>query len=587
MAVVLLDLITIGELAILTLDKDPRTDGGYAAPIGQLALINNQGSPVGQLYIKTGAGNTAWELTSTTASAGIVNSGVAGKLALYPATGNTVDDQYTQNSQLIDLGIVAQPTRSAGITYTIPNPGDAVTAASFVLTEGAQTINGNKTFGGNIVINGDLDVNGTVTTIDTTNLQISDKLITLNRGGSAASGGSSGFEIEEGGSPTGYLIQSSARTGWDLKTSASANVATLLQSALTANRTYTLPDVTTVLAGKSGTPTAGYAAFWTDANQLASEQFLNVSRGGTGLSGSTAANGTLLIGNGTGYTLATLTGTANQVIVTNGAGSITLSLPQSIAAGSSPTFTGLTLSSLGAGVVHSSAGGVLSSSPVVLTSEVSGILPIANGGTNSSTALNNGRIMVSVGGAIVEHASITAGSVYFGAASTGLPSQDNANFFWDASNVRLGIKTSSPLDPLHVAGNVRVSGTGSTLRLLAESDCTISQATVATTDATVTTLATISTTTDTVMLIETRVSGRRTGGSAGTAGDSASYVRTARVKNIAGTVTIANLQSDYTSEDQGGWNATITVTGTNVLVRVTGAANNNITWQATVIRTVV
>jgi len=40
---------------------------------------------------------------------------------------------------------------------------------------------------------------------------------------------------------------------------------------------------------------------------LSSEAQLNVSRGGTGLDGSAAANGTLLIGNGSGYTLAALT----------------------------------------------------------------------------------------------------------------------------------------------------------------------------------------------------------------------------------------------------------------------------------------
>lgn len=47
------------------------------------------------------------------------------------------------------------------------------------------------------------------------------------------------------------------------------------------------------------------------------------------------------------------------------------------------------------------------SGEIVLTSEVSGILPVANGGTNSSTALSNNRIMKTVGGAIVEHAAIT------------------------------------------------------------------------------------------------------------------------------------------------------------------------------------
>jgi len=70
---------------------------------------------------------------------------------------------------------------------------------------------------------------------------------------------------------------------------------------------------------------------------------VSVVNGGTGVSSWT--NGQLLIGNTTGNTaaLATLTGTANEIIVTNGASSITLSTPQAIATTSSPTFAGLTL----------------------------------------------------------------------------------------------------------------------------------------------------------------------------------------------------------------------------------------------------
>ncbi len=47
--------------------------------------------------------------------------------------------------------------------------------------------------------------------------------------------------------------------------------------------------------------------------------------GGTGLDGHTAANGTLLIGNGSGYTLATVTAGAN-IQITNGSGSVTIAV---------------------------------------------------------------------------------------------------------------------------------------------------------------------------------------------------------------------------------------------------------------------
>jgi len=80
---------------------------------------------------------------------------------------------------------------------------------------------------------------------------------------------------------------------------------------------------------------------------------LPVANGGNGTGSYT--NGQILIGNTTGNTLTktTLTGTSNQVVVTNGAGAITLSLPQSIATTSSPQFTqlglGRTANLLGAG----------------------------------------------------------------------------------------------------------------------------------------------------------------------------------------------------------------------------------------------
>lgn len=69
---------------------------------------------------------------------------------------------------------------------------------------------------------------------------------------------------------------------------------------------------------------------------------LAIARGGTA-TGSVPTNGQLLIGNGTGYTLSALTGTANQIVVTPGVGSITLSTPQAIGTASTPQFARLGL----------------------------------------------------------------------------------------------------------------------------------------------------------------------------------------------------------------------------------------------------
>ena len=85
------------------------------------------------------------------------------------------------------------------------------------------------------------------------------------------------------------------------------------------------------------------------AVDLASADIINtlpLSNGGTGIS-AVPDNGQLMIGNGAGYSLATITGTLDEINVANAAGSITLSTPQPIAATSSPTFSALSLTGKG------------------------------------------------------------------------------------------------------------------------------------------------------------------------------------------------------------------------------------------------
>jgi len=147
-------------------------------------------------------------------------------------------------------------------------------------------------------------------------------------------------------------------------------------------------NIASLLTAGSGISISG-----TDIATISNTGILSLTAG-PGISISSGQNptisniGVLSLNNATG-TL-TLQGTTNQINVATNAGTITLSLPQDIATTSSPTFSGLTLSSL------------------------------------------------------------TPGSVLF-AGSGGIISQDNSNLFWDATNKRLGIGTSTPAGILHVA----------------------------------------------------------------------------------------------------------------------------------------
>jgi len=126
---------------------------------------------------------------------------------------------------------------------------------------------------------------------------------------------------------------------------------------------------------------------------------LSVQSGGTGLS-TTPTNGQLLIGNAVGYTLNTLTPGAG-IGVTNAAGSITLAN------------TG----------VLSWAGGVTGLTPAAPTTgavTLAGVLNVASGGTNASTA------------SIVSFNNIT------GYSATGATGTTSANLVFSASPVFSG-----------------------------------------------------------------------------------------------------------------------------------------------------
>lgn len=130
-----------------------------------------------------------------------------------------------------------------------------------VLTALAQSIGGAKTFSGSILANGGIDVTatggtdtlnfgvsnadvinigntgaainlyGTTFYQDVTNLQVTDKLITVNKGGAAASGFGAGIEIEENSIITAYADTSSDRNSWEFKAPNTAGVAVVTPGA--------------------------------------------------------------------------------------------------------------------------------------------------------------------------------------------------------------------------------------------------------------------------------------------------------------------------------------------------------------------
>ena len=106
-------------------------------------------------------------------------------------------------------------------------------------------------------------------------------------------------------------------------------------------------------------------------------------------------------------------------------------------------------------------------------------------------------------------------------------------------------------------------------------------ATVPTVNATVTPLETIPIPADTVVMIESYITCKKTAGAGvGAIGAGNGYIRTVKAQNIGGVVTIGVVQSSFTSESITAFNATFVVSGTNVVINVTGALSDDVTWNS-------
>lgn len=125
--------------------------------VTQLLCPLSPGSPAnGDMYYNNVSNrvrvyqNGGWQDLAT--GSGGVGTGVAGRLALYPSNGTSVDDIMAANGFDMSINIDSQSSRSSNISYVIPNPGDSVSVANFVLDRGDQTIMGVKTVSGTLAM---------------------------------------------------------------------------------------------------------------------------------------------------------------------------------------------------------------------------------------------------------------------------------------------------------------------------------------------------------------------------------------------------------------------------------------------------
>lgn len=289
---------------------------------------------------------------------------------------------------------------------------------------------------------------------------------------------------------------------------------------------------------------------------------------------SALANGQIFIGSSGLAPVAATIAVVNNLSVTNGAGAIT------ITSSLTPTLTSINVTGLTASLpVQTDASKNLISAAINLASaQVTGVLPVANGGTGVST-LTAGNVLVGNGTSAVVTTKAAPSGAFVGDTDTQtltnktLTSATNVITASALFSATTTVGVSAATAPTAGQALVATSGTTATWQSVPLSNT----ATVATSNNTPTTLDTFTPTAPTSSgIVSWLVVGRNA-----TNGNTYSARVLAGFKVVAGTASIVGRTSTtLLSRDDLGTSATAVVSGGNVILQVVGHASQSYSWKS-------
>jgi hypothetical protein len=228
-----------------------------------------------------------------------------------------------------------------------------------------------------------------------------------------------------------------------------ASAVTLLDAVSTAGRVVTLPDATTTLVGRDTTDTLTNKTIAFSSNTFSGT--LAIANGGTNASTAASAIENLLpayTGNGS-KALKLNSGATALEWVADGGGTVT-------SVGGTGTVNGITLTGTVTTSGNLTLGGTLSG--VSLTSQVTGTLPTANGGTNLTSFTSGGVVYASSSSALATGSALTFDGTNLALGRTALAAriltvQGRACFTSTANDSQLAIYSDGSTNGLYSTYN--------------------------------------------------------------------------------------------------------------------------------------
>lgn len=292
---------------------------------------------------------------------------------------------YSEVDNILYYGFGDAGGGAASSVISIAGSGAYATLTS------AQTISGDKTYTGtldfsgatiatfettgNVTVGGNLTVNGTTTSVNSTTLQVDDKNIELGTVATPSDTTADGGGITLKGATDKTFNWVNSTDSW----TSSEHID------LASGKEFKVAG-TSVLSGStlgSGVTASSLTSVGTIATGVWNGTAIGYAYGGTGLTAA-PSNGQLAIGNGTGYTLATLTAGSN-ITITEGSGSITIAA----AAGAPTAGDGIDVSGSEVSVDLKANGGLVIESTELAVdlgaSAITGTLAVGDGGTGAAT----------------------------------------------------------------------------------------------------------------------------------------------------------------------------------------------------------